>query len=81
MDDKELLERASSEIKHLREQNKLTGARLDVFDSIMLIFGTQPAYRGQGMMHPDIVYELDKAIERLKKDELEGRIAEGAERD
>lgn len=67
MGNKELLERASSEIKGLRAQNQLMSARLDVFDSIMLMFGSTPAYRGQGIMHPDIVHELDKAIELFRE--------------
>lgn len=63
MNTKELLERASSEIKQLRAQNREMASRLDVFDKMMLLFTSAPAYPGYGMMHPDIVYELDKAIE------------------
>lgn len=64
MDNKELLQRASSEIKLLRASNKEMASRLDVFDKMMLLFTSTPAYPGYGMTHPDIVYELDKAIEQ-----------------
>lgn len=63
MDTKELLQRASNEIKGLRSHNQLMAARLEVFDSMMLLFTSPPAYKG-GAMSPDIVYEIDKAIER-----------------
>lgn len=63
MENKELLQRASIEIKGLRSQNQLMAARLEVFDSMMLLFTSTPAYRGGGMS-PDIVYEIDNAIER-----------------
>lgn len=69
MDNKELLQRASNEIKCLRSQNQLMAARLDMFDSMMAIFNAQQMSRSGGMMSPDIVYELDKAI---KAEELKG---------
>lgn len=67
MDNKELLQRASSEIKGLRSQNKLMAARLDVFDSMMLLFTSMPQRTGGGMA-PDIVWEIDRAIEGEKAD-------------
>lgn len=65
MENKELLQRANNEIKQLRSQNQLMAARLDMFDSMMAIFNAQQLSRG-GMMHPDIVYEIEKAIENEK---------------
>jgi len=62
MDNKELLQRASNEIKGLRSQNQLMAARLDMFDSMMAIFNAQQMSRG-GMMSPDIVWEIDRAID------------------
>lgn len=61
MDNKELLQRASNEIKGLRSQNQLMAARLEVFDSMMLLFTSMPQRSG-GMMSPDIVWEIDNAI-------------------
>jgi hypothetical protein len=61
MDNKELLQRASNEIKGLRSQNQLMAARLEVFDSMMLLFTSDPQRSG-GTMSPDIVWEIDRAI-------------------
>jgi hypothetical protein len=64
-----LLQQASSEIKALRRQNELMSARLEVFDSMMRLFHTSPNYGQGGMMHPDIVYEIDKYLESYKATE------------
>jgi hypothetical protein len=81
MDYKQLFEMASNEIKALRSQNQAMASRLDVFDKMMLLFTTGPAYPWEGMSSPDIVYELDKAIERVKKDEAKERAIEKQEKD
>lgn len=60
------LQRASSEIGMLRNQNQLMAARLDMFDSIMLIFNTPPAYRNQGMS-PDLIWEIEKHLKAQEK--------------
>jgi hypothetical protein len=65
MENKDLLQRASNEIKTLRSQNQLMAARLDMFDSMMLIFTSVPQRQG-GLMSPDIIYEIEKAIEADK---------------
>jgi hypothetical protein len=80
MDYKQLFEMASSEIKVLRSQNQAMASRLDVFDKMMLLFATAPAYPGYGMSSPDVVYELDKAIDRLKKDEAKEKELERQEK-
>lgn len=59
----QLLQQASNEIKTLRKKNELMNARLDMFDSIMAILNTEIARKNKGMMHPDLVYEIDKLIE------------------
>lgn len=61
MENKELLQRASSEIKQLRSQNQLMAARLEVFDSMILLFTSMPQRQG-GLMSPDVVWEIEKAI-------------------
>jgi len=57
----ELLKQASGEIKQLRKENELMGARLDMFDKMMTLFHTEPNRRGKGMS-PDLVFEIDKFI-------------------
>ncbi len=56
------LQRASSEIKELRRENEIMRARLDMFDSMNLIFHTRPNQENRGMS-PDLVYEIEKFIE------------------
>lgn len=60
--EKELLQRALGEIKGLRKQNELMTARLDMFDAVMSALHGQPAHSGKGLMHPDIVYEIEKHL-------------------
>ena len=62
MNEKELLQRALSEIKGLRNRNELMAARLDMFDAVMSALHGKPAYNERGLMHPDIVYEIEKAL-------------------
>lgn len=69
MQEKEMLQRASNEIKHLREANALMAGRLEVFDTMMRLFHTSPNYGSGGMAHPDVVYEIDNHLENLKKEE------------
>lgn len=57
---------AKGEIITLRENNRIMSARLEVFDSMMLLFTTRPDFNSQGMA-PDVVYQIDKAIEANKK--------------
>lgn len=62
MKEKELLKSALSEIKSLRDQNQLQRARLDMFDDIMSILYGNAAIKGEGLMHPDIVYDIEKYL-------------------
>lgn len=66
MESLELLQRAKDEIKTLRSQNQLMAARLGVFDDMMMLLKAAPVYSSYGSMHPDVVYEIDKAIEADK---------------
>lgn len=61
----DLLENAKEEIKALRAENKVMGARLEMFDSLMSVFNAQKAQKAYGMA-PDIVYEIDKTIAETK---------------
>ncbi len=57
-----LLTNASAEIKRLRRTNELQSARLNMFDSVMLLLDSKLAHGG--MAHsPDIVSEIDKFIQ------------------
>lgn len=62
MNEKELLQRALSEIKSLRKSNELMGARLDMFDSVMSALHGSPANNGRGLTSPDIAYEIEKHL-------------------
>jgi hypothetical protein len=79
MDYKQLFEMASSEIKALRSQNQAMASRLEVFDKMMLLFTSAPAYPGYGMSSPDVVYELDKAIKREEDNQKGKAIARSTE--
>lgn len=65
------LKDAANEIKSLRKRNELMSARLEMFDNMMLIFTSSPAYKGQGMA-PDIVYDLEKQAVYLEELQKEG---------
>lgn len=58
----DLLNEAVNEIKSLRQANSVMGARLDMFDKMMLLFQSTPAQPGQGWA-PDIVYTIQKHID------------------
>ncbi len=62
MENKELLERAASEIRGLRNQNKEQRLRLQMFDDCMLLLTAHLHGRGEGAMSPDVVYEIEKAL-------------------
>jgi hypothetical protein len=69
MSEQDMLQRANIEIKDLRRKNELMGARLDVFDSMMRLFHTNPNFGTSGMMHPDIAWEIDKYLESKKTED------------
>ncbi len=58
----ELLRQASNEIKQLRTQNNLMAARLDTFDKCVALLTANVQGNSMGMS-PDIVWEIDDAIE------------------
>lgn len=62
MEEKELLQRALEEIKSLRNQRNIMKARLDMFDDVMSALHGKPGSNSEGLMSPDIVYELEKYI-------------------
>lgn len=66
MEDKEILERALSEIKTLRNQNQLMTARLDMFDAVMSALHGTPSQGRLVAMHPDIAFEIQKRIDSIK---------------
>jgi len=62
MNEKKLLEMALSEIRGLRNKNRLMAARLDMFDAVMSALHGQPARESGGLMEPDIAYEIEKHL-------------------
>lgn len=62
-----LLDDAASEIQHLRRDNQLKTARLDVFDQMMRLFHTVPHGSGCGGVSPDVVFELKKRATAIRK--------------
>ena len=58
---KVLLKDAVSEIRMLRRQNEIMGARLNMFDDMMTLFRTPPLYPGPGMS-PDLTYAIEKHL-------------------
>lgn len=57
----DLLRRAASEIKHLRNRNQIMSARLDMFDNVMMLFKAEPPRNGYSESL-DIVQELEKSV-------------------
>ncbi len=64
-DQTSLLQGAINEIRQLRNQNQIMGARLQMFDDMMLLLRTPPNIPGRGCS-PDIIYDLEKQIEYQK---------------
>jgi len=60
-----LLNEASFEIKRLRKENEVMGARLDMFDSIMALLHTDIARKQVGMTE-DLVWKIEKHLEKYK---------------
>lgn len=62
--EKQLLQYAVSELKQLRQISHDQRLRLEMFDDMMSIFNAQRGSRTMGMMHPDVVHEIDKYLEK-----------------
>lgn len=58
-----ILNDAKNEIKRLRQQNQLMGARLGVFDQMMQLFNNYPQNGGLSAS-PDVVYEIERYQDR-----------------
>lgn len=65
--DKNLLSQAAAEISSLRTQNSIMSAKLEVFESMMLLFTSTPAYRGQGMSE-DVVWKIKERLDSENQD-------------
>lgn len=55
---KNILTWSKNEIENLRRQKEISDARLEMFDSMMLLFTSQPNSNRQGMTE-DIVSKID----------------------
>ena len=62
----QLLIQAANEISSLRNENDILKARTEMFDNMMLLFKSLPNQQQNGLMHPDIVYELNKMADIIK---------------
>lgn len=60
-----LLKEGANEIQRLRQANSLLSARIDMFDKMVSLFEASPNRGNNGLMCPDIFYELSKAAEAL----------------
>jgi hypothetical protein len=65
-----LLKEGANEIQHLRQSNSLMAARLDMFDKMISLFQVYPNNNKNGMMHPDIMYEMTKEALRMEAEAL-----------
>lgn len=65
--DIQILKQAAQEITNLRNTNQIQAARLEMFDSMMLLFRTEPAFPRQGMSE-DIVYGINKLVEQKERE-------------
>lgn len=63
-----MLQRALGEIQQLRRQNELMSARLGMYDQMMLLFTSQPAYQGMAVS-PDIAWEIQRHLEHIETQE------------
>lgn len=61
-----LLQKAKDEILQLRRTNEVYGAKLEMFDCLMLLLHTKPAER-QYPMGVDVAWELDKHAEEIRR--------------
>ena len=61
-----LLQKAKDEILKLRRTNEVYGAKLEMFDCLMLLLHTKPAER-QDWQTVDVAWELDKHAEEIRR--------------
>lgn len=61
-----LLNQSVLEIRQLRQENKLMALRLDMFDKMMLLFDTQPNYRGQSLTE-DLCWKIEKYTQSINQ--------------
>lgn len=62
--DKQLMTGAANEIRTLRQNNAIMGARLNMFDSMMSLFNNNPnGGNSSGMGFPDVLRELEMRVE------------------
>lgn len=64
--EQKLLQRSANEIRSLRRQNELMAARLDGFDSALLLLTAQVRQSGQGIS-PDLAWEIEKHLSEQSK--------------
>lgn len=58
----QLLQDASNEIKNLREQNRVMAMRLEVFDSMLAVFNGRPPQRSMQTNSNDVLWWIEQYI-------------------
>lgn len=67
---KHLLIGAREEIRRLRQDNEILGAKVETMELLGAMFMSRPLERG-GAYAPDIAWELDEQIREIEAAELE----------
>jgi hypothetical protein len=60
--EQQLLGEAAAEIRSLRSANQLMAARLDMFDSMMLLLRSQPKSQGNCCMGEDVAGMIEQHL-------------------
>lgn len=73
-EDKRTMQQAAEEIRQLRRENEILGAKVEVMELFGLVFRTQPNYGNRGMSE-DVVWKIERAIEAHEKDRASQSVA------
>lgn len=66
-EDKRTMQLAAEEIRQLRRENEILGAKVEVMELFGLTLRTQPNYGGRGMSE-DVVWKIERTLEAFEKD-------------
>ena len=62
-----LLTDAAAEIKMLRRQNEILGAKVEMIDFFAMVLHTKPAERTE-CASPDVVWQIERYLSEVKED-------------
>lgn len=66
-EDKRTMQLAAEEIRQLRRDNEILGAKVEVMELFGLVFRTQPNYGGR-VMSEDVVWKIERTLEAFEND-------------